>query len=297
MTPFPAPAVLANSIPVQTLAGTPNPASAEVAVWEESRARSPSSLPPTRDHAFIFPLPMLTPSTGRLDLPGSQGRPPSTPTLHALVVPAGQAAQLGDVEGSSRLHLRLPPHLVRTSQSGSTAASRPQWLAPRFVPLDSVACALLDAVQVALRIVSPAAKAALRHTALALGEYVMNPTPEPAAATASGCPLSDMQWSAVVRYIRSRLAGGFRLTDLAHVAGLSRAHFCRSFQATCGMSPMKFAFKLRMEWARELVESSPLPIAHVALETGFASGAHFCRAFSGYWRSAPSSLRRLAADW
>jgi len=82
------------------------------------------------------------------------------------------------------------------------------------------------------------------------------------------------------------------LGQLAALCGLGRRQLNRLFGERLGRSTMAFYRDLRLQKACNLLDHSPLPITEIALATGFASSAHFSRAFRVRYGSAPSSLRR-----
>ena len=65
----------------------------------------------------------------------------------------------------------------------------------------------------------------------------------------------------------------------------------RHFRATLGTTPERHLRSLRMERARQLLESSSLPVATVAARCGYASAAAFRRAFREASGAAPSAYR------
>lgn len=81
-----------------------------------------------------------------------------------------------------------------------------------------------------------------------------------------------------------------------HVAdsGYSPAQFRRLFQRVLGCSPRDYLVQLRLEHARNLLESTILPVAHVAEQAGFASLEHFSRQFVQRFGASPSRYRQLS---
>ncbi|AHL75516.1 AraC family transcriptional regulator [Stutzerimonas stutzeri] len=59
--------------------------------------------------------------------------------------------------------------------------------------------------------------------------------------------------------------------SLALVAGLSPRHFARTFSGETGMTPMDFVHSARVDRARQLLESSDLPLKTIAYRCGFRS--------------------------
>lgn len=83
---------------------------------------------------------------------------------------------------------------------------------------------------------------------------------------------------------------------MAKKIGKSRAHFCRAWKSTMGMTPMEYVTKVRLEKARDMVESTDLKLSAIALDCGFASHAHMTGLFREVFGRAPSSMRRATLE-
>ncbi len=99
-------------------------------------------------------------------------------------------------------------------------------------------------------------------------------------------------------YIAEHLLDEFNLDDLAAMAHLSRFHFLRLFKQRYGTPPMTFRQKLRIESARNLMQDHPdLPIAEIALRTGFNDPLYFSRTFRRWTGMSPSTfLQQVRED-
>jgi AraC family transcriptional regulator len=96
----------------------------------------------------------------------------------------------------------------------------------------------------------------------------------------------------VIEKISADITADHRLESLAVEAGYSRSHFLRAFAATLGTSPHQYVLKRRLNHARQLLSKSDLPIAEVAILSGFASHAHLSRSFHKHYGLPPNYLRR-----
>jgi AraC family transcriptional regulator len=85
------------------------------------------------------------------------------------------------------------------------------------------------------------------------------------------------------------------LDELAAVACLSKFHFLRLFKIAFGRSPHQFLIGVRLEKARQLLGSSPLPVAELALRLGFPDPSSFSRAFYRAHRVYPTAYRSLVS--
>ena len=94
-------------------------------------------------------------------------------------------------------------------------------------------------------------------------------------------------------FIQARLSRTLSVADLARCAGLSPAHFSRTFQAATGLSPMAYLRHQRMQKARHLLLTTELPISAVAALVGYPDVLHFSKVFKGICAQPPGRLRRL----
>lgn len=93
-------------------------------------------------------------------------------------------------------------------------------------------------------------------------------------------------------HIDAHLEEPLTVAELAAVAGLSRHHFTRVFKAATGSAPHAYLVRRRVLRARELIEGSNLPLADIALQTGFSSQAHMSDVFRQQLGVSPARLRR-----
>ena len=82
--------------------------------------------------------------------------------------------------------------------------------------------------------------------------------------------------------------------SLAHVAerlGVSDRHLRRIFQTEHGVTPLQYLQTRRLLLAKQLLTDTRLPVAQVALASGFNSLRRFNAAFAENYRMSPSRLR------
>ncbi|ABW12279.1 transcriptional regulator, AraC family [Parafrankia sp. EAN1pec] len=92
-------------------------------------------------------------------------------------------------------------------------------------------------------------------------QFITSPMP-----TKSGTSLSDTRVWAL-----SRLHEPLTLTDLAAHAHTSIRTLTRRFRAETGLSPLQWLLQQRVERARELLESTDLPMGQVAYRSGIGT--------------------------
>ena len=98
----------------------------------------------------------------------------------------------------------------------------------------------------------------------------------------------------LLAWAREHLAAPLTVEDLAEQAGMSSRHFTRAFIAETGTTPSKAVERLRIEVARQRVQSSSEAIERVAETTGFRDPERMRRAFIRAFGQPPQSLRRAA---
>ena len=98
-----------------------------------------------------------------------------------------------------------------------------------------------------------------------------------------------------IEIMQDNLDEPLAIADLARACQLSQRQLERLFHDQLQETAKAFYVGLRLERARQLLAESRRPIAEIALATGFASRAHFTRAYRGAFGSSPGSRRPRAS--
>ena len=75
-------------------------------------------------------------------------------------------------------------------------------------------------------------------------------------------------------------------------SGLTERSFKRRFKAATGMTPMDYVHTLRLEEAKQILESGDEPIEAVAEQVGYADPSFFRRLFGRRVGLTPREYRR-----
>ena len=102
-------------------------------------------------------------------------------------------------------------------------------------------------------------------------------------------------FSDVLAWVDARLDQPIRVQDMARQAAMSERTFYRRFTAAMGVSPSKYLERLRLDRARQLLESG-VPIKSVVGAVGYGSEQGFRTAFVSRFEVSPSMHRRLHAS-
>ena len=103
--------------------------------------------------------------------------------------------------------------------------------------------------------------------------------------------LTRRQVQGVIDFILAHLSQDISLEALAQQIGFSPYHFARLFRQTTGESPHQFVLHQRIEKACHLLKTADMPLAHIAIESGFANQSHFTRIFKRHLGLTPRAYR------
>lgn len=120
-------------------------------------------------------------------------------------------------------------------------------------------------------------------------QYIEHPDPTGASHSLQ----STIEW------MERNVAGPLHLETIAAYASMSVRNLNRQFQAQVGTTPLQLLLQMRVDHARRLLETTVLPMARIAEESGFGSHAslryHFVRLIGAppqTYRSSYISRRR-----
>jgi AraC family transcriptional regulator len=117
-----------------------------------------------------------------------------------------------------------------------------------------------------------------------------SPMPEPPNKMASG------RLHRVLDHMHAHLKETVSLAELARLSGLSPSQFARGFREATGRAPHRYLNDLRIERARNLLESTEKSITEIALLCGFIQPSHFATMFRKRTGMSPRAWR-AARRW
>lgn len=93
-------------------------------------------------------------------------------------------------------------------------------------------------------------------------------------------------------WIADHYAEGAPVAAMVRLSGLAERSFKRRFQQATGMSPLEYVHTLRLEEAKQMLESTALPVEAIANEVGYEDAGFFSRLFKRQVNLTPALYRK-----
>lgn len=103
----------------------------------------------------------------------------------------------------------------------------------------------------------------------------------------------DARIAAAEAWVRDNIARDFSMDELAGAVALAPRTFARRLARTCGVSPIQFVQRIRIETARHLLETTRLSIEEIARQVGYAEPSTLRRLIRRETNHAPRHFRRV----
>ena len=95
-----------------------------------------------------------------------------------------------------------------------------------------------------------------------------------------------------IAYMVQHLNEPLQVSTLAAQASISTSHYFALFKRQIGTAPIDYFIRLRMNHARELLDSTRSSIKEIAAEMGYDDPFYFSRVFKSVHQVAPAEYRR-----
>lgn len=98
--------------------------------------------------------------------------------------------------------------------------------------------------------------------------------------------------SKVMPYIEQHFRDSVDQKELAQQCGMTPFRFSRLFKEVNGVGFMEYILGKRMDFAKQLLENSQMPVTSIGYEAGFKDPSYFARAFKQLVGCSPSEYRQ-----
>ena len=106
----------------------------------------------------------------------------------------------------------------------------------------------------------------------------------------------NKQWHSVTRaiqHINRYFDSDWKLENYADLCCMSKYHFARIFKQVTGQSPLDYRNRIRIEYAKELLSNSFLPINEIGINLGYTTPAYFSDTFKKHTGLSPKEYRSI----
>jgi len=111
-----------------------------------------------------------------------------------------------------------------------------------------------------------------------------------------GVTSADPRIRFAIALMERQRAEPLSIVELARAVNLSPAHFTELFRREVGQSPARVWRELRLDHARDLLQTSFLSVKQVMAASGWNDPSHFCREFKRRHGRSPQAFRALGDD-
>jgi transcriptional regulator GlxA family with amidase domain len=119
---------------------------------------------------------------------------------------------------------------------------------------------------------------------------------QPFARLARSCQVNDAVIARCQTWIAEHYHEAAPVTAMVKLSGLADRSFKRRFAKATGMSPLEYVHTLRLEEAKQMLETSEAPIEAIANEVGYEDAGFFSRLFRREVNLTPAAYRKRFAS-
>lgn len=104
-------------------------------------------------------------------------------------------------------------------------------------------------------------------------------------------PAEGSPMERAMRFLEARIDSNIQISELAAMVGLSPSHLSALFRRATGGGPAAFHTSLKMARARNLLDTTTMPVSEVAADVGYTDPLYFSRHFRRLHGVNPTQYR------
>lgn len=210
------------------------------------------------------------------------------------IVPAGLDGWWEDDGDCTILRLNIQQELLQSAAEALGGNPETISLSPKFQLRDSRIESIAWAIKAEIEAPVPSDRTYAEALGLALAIRLMEGGEQSSVSTvATGATLTIRHQRHLRDFIEAHIDQSLSLGDLAATVGLSVSHLKPLFRATFGMPAHHYVLTRRIERAKLLILSTDMPLAEIALATGFAHQSHMTHWMRRVLGLTPGMLSRM----
>lgn len=106
-------------------------------------------------------------------------------------------------------------------------------------------------------------------------------------------PAAPMEFEAILAYIQEHYSDyNLSAGEVAEYAGIDKSHLSRYFKSNINMTYIDYLTHLRLEKARELLETTELPVTEIVARVGYSDHSSFRRKFKAMYGYSVADCRQ-----
>jgi AraC family transcriptional regulator len=211
------------------------------------------------------------------------------------IVPAGLSMQWRqrDTAPNHMLHLYLGPHFLRTTAESIDVDYSQISIAPQFGIRDEHIHHIGMSLHYELKDMNVVGRLYADSLAKVLAMQLLRRYSYLNDLQMNRGGMAPRKLRKAIEFIKENLDNEetVALAVIADVVQMSYSHFSRAFKQSMGVTPNGYMTEQRIERAKKLLSETDLPIADIALRTGFASQSHFTTTFRRLVWTTPKGFR------
>lgn len=210
------------------------------------------------------------------------------------LVPAGLDGWWEDDRDCTILRLTIRPELLQAAARELGRDPEVVPLTPKFQLCDPRLETIAWAIKAEIEATIPSDRTYAESLGMALAiRLVESDGQQRTSAATARATLSSRQQRRLAEFIEDHIDQSLSLADLAVVAGMSISHLKPLFRGSFGMPVHQYVLTRRVERARLLILAADMPLAQVALETGFAHQSHMAHWMRRILGLTPAMISRM----
>lgn len=105
-------------------------------------------------------------------------------------------------------------------------------------------------------------------------------------------PITTDRFNEALQYMEDRLEQEITREELANLYHMNPVYFSRAFQKIYKLTPMQMLRKLRLQHAKQLLESTDYTMEHISQNCGYYDASHFSKVFHNVYGKGPAEYRK-----